>query len=117
MPVSPACFHSTAITLPQACLKYSIFSRDRVEKCKSITDLTIVPLLASGFFHSISRIYTGSPSRSYPLPLETQAPLVAAFNISPSQRHASPRMRGSQTLMDDALPKEEEASNKDDLKA
>lgn len=59
-----------------------------------------------------------SPSWLYPLHFRIQAPLFLSIALKPVRHacHRDDRDAGSQTLIDDALPKEAEASNKDDLK-
>lgn len=119
MPISTACFLSTTIILPQAYFKYNIFSRRESGKtartsliwqhsCYLLKFLSTpsaesVPVLLHDFTLCLSKSRLPC-SLSIALPLLTQA------------SHKDDRDTGSQTLIDDALPKKAEASNKDDLK-
>lgn len=119
MPISTACFLSTTIILPQAYFKYNIFSRRESGKtartsliwqhsCYLLKFLSTpsaesVPVLLHDFTLCLSKSRLPC-SLPIALPLLTQA------------SHKDDRDMGSQTLIDDALPRKAEASNKDDLK-
>lgn len=93
MPVSPARFHSTAIILPQACFKYSIFSREKVEKLQGHhwSDKSLATCFSFFPLHQ-QNLYRSSFTVSLCLSKPRSLPLTSA----PVRDTSAPGMTGTQ---------------------